>query len=103
LALQRLGAMLPDETLRLEIGQFTVLNLNLLVLTLLLGASYVVVAHLQSLPAWLGMLIAVLSRGSIPLSQVLLLVLLLLPLAMTMALIWKTKEVILDSIFGGKR
>jgi heme/copper-type cytochrome/quinol oxidase subunit 4 len=26
----------------------------------------------------------------------------LLPLAMTMALIWKTKEVILDSVFGAK-
>ncbi len=25
-----------------------------------------------------------------------------LPLAMTMALIWKTKEVILDSVFGAK-
>ena len=28
--------------------------------------------------------------------------LLLLPLAMTMALLWKTKEVILDSVFGAK-
>jgi len=27
-------------------------------------------------------------------------VLVLLPLAMTMALIWKTKEVILESVFG---
>ena len=26
----------------------------------------------------------------------------LLPLAMTMALIWKTKETILDSVFGAK-
>ena len=26
----------------------------------------------------------------------------LLPLAMTMALIWKTKEIILDSVFGVK-
>jgi hypothetical protein len=26
----------------------------------------------------------------------------LLPLAMTMALLWKTKEVILDSVFGAK-
>ena len=27
----------------------------------------------------------------------------LLPLAMTMALIWKTKEVILDSVFGSRQ
>jgi len=32
---------------------------------------------------------------------VLLVLLVLLPLAMTMALLWKTKEVILDSVFGG--
>jgi len=29
--------------------------------------------------------------------------LILLPLAMTMALLWKTKEVILDSVFGVSR
>ena len=29
-----------------------------------------------------------------------LIVLVLLPLAMTMALLWKTKEVILDNVFG---
>jgi hypothetical protein len=33
----------------------------------------------------------------------LLITLTLLPLAMTMALIWKTKEVILDSVFGVKK
>ena len=32
-----------------------------------------------------------------------LIVLVLLPLAMTMALLWKTKEVILDNVFGAKR
>ena len=32
----------------------------------------------------------------------LLILLTLLPLAMTMALIWKTKEVILESVFGAK-
>jgi heme/copper-type cytochrome/quinol oxidase subunit 4 len=31
----------------------------------------------------------------------LMILLTLLPLAMTMALIWKTKEVILESVFGG--
>ena len=36
-----------------------------------------------------------------PLDQYLLLIFfILLPLAMTMALIWKTKEVILDAVFG---
>jgi hypothetical protein len=30
-------------------------------------------------------------------------VLVLLPLAMTMALLWKTKEVILDNVFAAKQ
>jgi len=34
------------------------------------------------------------------LSSLLLIFFILLPLAMTMALIWKTKEVILDAVFG---
>ena len=40
LVLQRLGAMLPDEMLRHEIRQYTVVNLNLLLVTLLLAAIY---------------------------------------------------------------
>ena len=32
-----------------------------------------------------------------------LMLLVLLPLAMTMALLWKTKEVILESVFGAHR
>ena len=35
-------------------------------------------------------------------SNLLLIFFILLPLAMTMALIWKTKEVILDAVFGAR-
>src|SRR5215472_3496336 len=45
LVLQRLGAMLPDETLRTEIKQFTALNLNLLVVTFLISAAYLAVTY----------------------------------------------------------
>lgn len=100
LALQRLGAILPDEALRVEIKQFTALNLNLLVITLLLGAGYVILSRVPSPPLWVAYLLAALERGS--LWPVFLLLISLLPLAMTMALLWKTKEVILDSVFGGK-
>src|ERR1035437_11097924 len=41
LVLRRLGAMLPDEALRLEIRQFTTLNLNLLLVTFVLALLYV--------------------------------------------------------------
>jgi hypothetical protein len=36
-------------------------------------------------------------------SDLLLIFFMLLPLAMTMALIWKTKEVILDAVFGARQ
>jgi hypothetical protein len=88
--LQRLGAMLPDEGLRL--------NLRLLIFTFVLALIYVGLSHLERLPLWLGVLLAVLDRGSFWF----LVLLVLLPLAMTMALLWKTKEVIMDSVFGSR-
>ena len=94
--LQRLGAMLPDEALRLETRQFTALNLNLIAATVILCATYLVLSQLKKLPLYLQALMIVLDRGSFWL----LILLVLLPLAMTMALLWKTKEVILDNVFG---
>jgi hypothetical protein len=100
LMLQRLGAMLPDEALRHEIRQFTALNLNLLLATLLLALCYLLFIQFQpSSPFWQKLLVN-LDHGNwwlVPLVP-----LVLLPLAMTMALIWKTKEVILDSVFSAK-
>ncbi len=114
----RLGAMLPDETLRLETRQYTALNRTLLAALLLLAALYLcgrilplyfwqrsnLPDHLLALfsgwelrfpfglkfsGAWLVWLIGCL--------------LALLPLATTMALLWKTKAVILDGVFGVNR
>ena len=99
LVLRRLGAMLPDEGLRLETRQFTTLNLNLLFATLLLALLYIGLGQFYSLPFWLGVVMNVIERGSLWF----LILLVLLPLAMTMALLWKTKEVILDNVFGANR
>ena len=96
LVIERLGAMLPDETLRLETRQFTAINRGLLLSLLLLAAVYVCLAELPGLPDTLRLVALLLERYSVPA----LIVLVLLPLAMTMALIWKTKEVILESVFG---
>jgi hypothetical protein len=96
LVLRRLAAMLPDEGLRLETRQFTTLNLNLLFATLVLVLFYVVLGQFYTLPFWLGLVVSVAERGSLWF----LILLVLLPLAMTMALLWKTKEVILESVFG---
>jgi uncharacterized membrane protein len=106
LVLRRLGAMLPDEALRQETRQFTVVNLVLLFATFLLAVLNVAL-HIKPLrlwvawplPVWLGPVVEVVERGSFWF----LTLLTLLPLAMTMALIWKTKEVILENVFGAKR
>jgi hypothetical protein len=99
LVLRRLGAMLPDEALRLETKQFTALNINLLFATFLVALIYLGVAQVHALPRWLGVVVGLLDRGSLWF----LILLVLLPLAMTMALLWKTKEVILDNVFGASR
>jgi hypothetical protein len=99
LVLRRLGAMLPDETLRLETKQFTTLNLNLLFATFLLALAYIGIGQFHTLPLWLGTVVSVMERSSLWL----LIGLVLLPLAMTMALLWKTKEVILDNVFSAKQ
>jgi hypothetical protein len=99
LVIRRLGAMLPDETLRHETRQFTALNRWLLVALLFFAIAFVVLPQmpLASLPV--GKLLFWLNRFS----NLLLIFFILLPLAMTMALIWKTKEVILDAVFGARQ
>jgi hypothetical protein len=97
--LKQLGAMLPDETLRQETRQFTALNRWLLVALLLFATAYVVLLHDPRLPAALGALFLWINRFSFWA----LTFFALLPLAMTMALIWKTKEVILDGVFGSRQ
>jgi len=99
LVLKRLGAMLPDETLRLETTQFTAMNRWLLALLLLLAVAYVGFSQLSQPPPSLGIFLFWIGRAS----KWLLIFFALLPLAMTMALIWKTKEVIYDSVFGPRQ
>lgn len=94
----RLGALLPDETLRLETKQFTAINRGLLLLLLLLAVAYLCCLHLPDLPVVLRVAALLLERASL----LALVFLILLPLAMTMALIWKTKEVILESVFSAR-
>ena len=96
--LKQLGAMLPDETLRHETRQFTALNRWLLAALLFFGMVYLILLRDPRLPVALGAVFVWLQDfGFWGLT-----LFALLPLAMTMALIWKTKEVILDSVFGAK-
>ncbi len=95
--LRRLTAMLPDETLRAETRHFTLFNRVLLCIALALAVGIWCV-RTSAIPLPFTVVAAVTRLGG-P-TPWLLLVFVLLPLAMTMALIWKTKEVILESIFG---
>lgn len=99
LVIKRLAAMLPDETLRHETRQFTVLNRWLLVLLLFFSVAFVWLTQTPHPGLPVGKLIYWASRFS----NLLLIFFILLPLAMTMALLWKTKEVILDAVFGARQ
>jgi hypothetical protein len=99
LVLQRLGAMLPDETLRHDINQFTQLNRWLLIAWLVFMVITMAVSQLGIFAIRLNLDTLMWMQQS---DVIMLLFLGLSPLAITMGLIWKTKEVILDSVFGAK-
>jgi hypothetical protein len=96
--LRRLVAMLPDETLRHETRQFTTLNRNLLTALLSLIAIHMALVQFANLPDRVMEILQWMEHNAL----FILMFLALLPLAMTMALIWKTKEVILNSVFSPK-
>jgi len=93
--LRRLAAMLPDETLRTETIVFTSLNSGLLMSLPLLLGGLVALARLGRLPAYVDLAMRVVGN----LQVWLLLFIGLLPIAITMSLIWKIKETLLESIF----
>ena len=98
LVLKRLAAMLPDETLRHETRQFTALNRWLLVVLLFFSIAMLWLTQTPHPSLPVGKLLVWTNRFS----NLLFIFFILLPLAMTMALIWKTKEVILDAVFGAR-
>jgi hypothetical protein len=100
--LQRLVAMLPDEALRHETMMFTTLNQYLLAAIPLGIALVLLLASLlksDSLPPILARFV----MRSESANEWIFLLLALLPVATTMALIWKIKEAVLDSLFGPGR
>jgi hypothetical protein len=97
IVLKQLGMMLPDETLRQEIRQFTSLNRWLLVVWVLGVAAAITAPRLINFSTHFSPLFRLWLQH---VTTTLLLCLGLSPLAITMALVWKTKETIFDSIFG---
>lgn len=97
--LLRLAAMLPDETLREEARLFTRVNQVVLLFMMAVLPVYFVLRTFPKLPRFLVESIVLVEHGSTLLHFTVLLVFVLLPVAMTMALLWKTKEVILGAVF----
>jgi hypothetical protein len=107
----RLTAMLPDEALRAETRLFTAFNRYVLFAVLGLVVAHLVAVRIDPalpdrflgwllrispLPQSINSMIYLIDRNG----PLLVLFVLLLPVAMTMALVWKVKEVILASVFG---
>jgi hypothetical protein len=82
---------------RLETAVFTTLNTALLVALPAIYALYLVLVQMVNLPPTLRLALQLLE----PLQVWLLLFLILLPVAVTMSLIWKIKEAVFNSVFGG--
>ena len=97
--LVRLTAMLPDEMLRSETRHFAALNRGLFLTGLILTLGYIGLRQASVLPPTVIAGLITLERLSLWLTVSFV----LLPLAITMALIWKIKESILCGVFGGKR
>ena len=94
LVLKRLAAMLPDETLRTETRFFVALNLRILFGVALLGIGFILTRIGTPQSGILWPVYRFFER--IEPWQILLPA--LLPLALTMTLLWKTKEVVLISL-----
>ncbi len=93
--LRRLTAMLPDETLRSETRTFTGLNTLMLLTVLGLLCLYFALLRIPDLPCVIQGFLAVIGSEGLWLAVFMI----LMPLAITMALIWKIKETIFSSVF----
>jgi len=93
--LARLAAMLPDETLRVESQLFSRMNRVLLAMASLgIGVMHLV-PRIDETPELLFRLVAVADQFR----PWLFMAFVLIPVSMTMSLLWKTKESILASVF----
>ncbi len=97
--LRRLAAMLPDETLRLETRTFTTINTWMLSAALGSLSVYLALTDFQGVPRHIeqqGLDMSIIGEWFI-------LFLTLMPVAVTLALLWKIKEAIFTSFFEMER
>jgi hypothetical protein len=97
--LRRLTAMLPDQMLRTETRAFTIMNTWMLSLALGGLAAYFTLTDFQGAPRQIERHVFNLHA----LGQWMILFLTLMPVAVTLALLWKIKEAIFTSFFEVER
>ena len=101
-AIRRLAFMIPDPTLRQDTELFTGLNRRVLSFLMGLGMFYWSMGWLTAIPAPLYALLKIVDH-LIPVAVVLLMV---MPVSMTMTMVWKLKEsifAVLDERTSGSR
>ncbi|MCS1407723.1 MAG: hypothetical protein M2R45_00883 [Verrucomicrobia subdivision 3 bacterium] len=98
LVISRLTSMLPDESLRNDAKVFTRLNRAILGIVALLSLGYLAMIRIGMVPAFLHRPIEILEtvRSWLAIS------LLLMPVAMTMTLTWKVKELVVGGVFNSE-
>ena len=87
-AIRRLAFMIPDQTLRQDTELFTGLNRRVLSFLMALGMLYWSMGWFTAIPAPLYALLKIVDH-LIPVAVVLLMV---MPVSMTMTMVWKLKE-----------
>jgi hypothetical protein len=98
--LLRLSAMLPDETLRSETRIFTKLNRSILTMVIVALPIYFTLRGVSKLPRVVAEALVIVREQGPMLELLVVMLFILLPVAMTMALVWKIKEVILSGVFS---
>ena len=98
--LARLAAMLPDETLRSETKLFTRLNQTILLIVIPTQPLYFVLHGSSKLPRIVVEILLLPERFGPMFQLMVIMFFILLPVAMTMALLWKTKETIMAGVFS---
>tara|TARA_Y100001934_G_C12325491_1_gene762382 strand:+ start:427 stop:1029 length:603 start_codon:yes stop_codon:yes gene_type:complete len=99
LCLRYLARMLPDQTLREDTELFTGMNILLIVVLLVSIAVYRFLQEIETLPIFVIYILELIEESG----RWSAIFLVLLPIAMTMSLIWKIKETVMSGIFGGVR
>jgi len=95
-SLRHLAAMLPDQILREDTELFTTLNLGLTVTLVLVVLGYFTLQEVNRLPLLVIHALEAVDEHR----RWLLIFFVVLPVAMTMSLLWKIKEIVLTGIFG---